>query len=63
MAADKTHNSTGSVGVVTITDVGAATACEQFKTRVAEGEWYRDDRSVWRQRTAATPVVMPAYCG
>ncbi len=48
---------------VTVADVGAAAACQQFRNRVAVGHFYRDASGNWRQRTAATPVVMPSFCG
>lgn len=48
---------------VTVADVGAAAACQQFRTRVAPGNWYRDQSGQWRQRSAAAPVAMPSFCG
>jgi len=48
---------------VTIADVGAAAACQQFRNRVAVGNWYRDQAGQWRQRTASAPVVIPSFCG
>lgn len=48
---------------VTVTDVGGATACELFKTRVLAGHFYRDASGVWKQNNGASPVAMPAYCG
>ena len=48
---------------VTIADVGAAAACQQFRNRVAVGNWYRDQSGQWRQRTAAAPVIIPSFCG
>ena len=48
---------------VTIADVGAAAACQQFRNRIAAGNWYRDQAGQWRQRTASAPVVMPSFCG
>lgn len=48
---------------VTVADVGAAAACQQFRTRVALGNWYRDQSGQWRQRSAAAPVAMPSFCG
>ena len=48
---------------VTVADVGAAAACQQFRTRVALGNWYRDQSGQWRQRSAAAPVARPSFCG
>ncbi len=48
---------------VTVADVGAAAACQQFRNRVAVGNWYRDQSGQWRQRTVAAPVAMPGFCG
>jgi hypothetical protein len=48
---------------VTIADVGAAAACQQFRNRVAVGHFYRDASGNWRQHTAAAPVLMPSFCG
>ena len=48
---------------VTVADVGAAAACQQFKNRVAVGNSYRDQSGNWRQRTASAPVALPSFCG
>jgi len=48
---------------VTVADVGAAAACQQFRTRVAIGHFYRDQAGRWRQHTAAAPVAIPSFCG
>ncbi len=48
---------------VTVADVGAAAACQQFRNRVSTGHFYRDQSGSWRQRTAAAPVAMPSFCG
>jgi len=48
---------------VTVADVGAAAACQQFRNRVAVGHFYRDQAGNWRQRTAAAPVAIPGFCG
>ena len=48
---------------VTVADVGAAAACQQFRNRVAVGNWYRDQSGQWRQRTASAPVAIPSFCG
>ena len=48
---------------VTVADVGAAAACQQFRNRVAVGHFYRDQSGGWHQRTAAAPVAMPGFCG
>ncbi|MGI4878770.1 MAG: YdbL family protein [Janthinobacterium lividum] len=48
---------------VTVVDVGAATACQLFQTRVAPGEYYRAAGGEWRQRQGAAPLPLPSYCG
>lgn len=48
---------------VTVADVGAAAACQQFRNRVAVGQFYRDQSGNWRQHTAAAAVAMPGFCG
>lgn len=48
---------------VTVADVGAAAACQQFRNRVAIGHFYRDQSGSWHQRTGASPVAMPGFCG
>lgn len=48
---------------VTVTDVGAAAGCQQFRNRVAVGHFYRDPSGTWRQHTANAPVTIPSYCG
>lgn len=48
---------------VTVNDVGGATACELFDSRVAPGEWYRDESGTWQQRQGSAPVKKPSYCG
>ena len=48
---------------VTIADVGAAAACQQFRNRVPVGHSYRDASGNWHQHTAASAVVMPSFCG
>ena len=45
-----------------IEEVAATTACELFRTKVAEGQYYRLPDGVWRQRDSA-PIPLPAYCG
>jgi hypothetical protein len=45
-----------------IEEVAATTACELFRTKVAQGQYYRLPDGVWRQRDAA-PIPLPAYCG
>lgn len=47
---------------VTVNEMAAAVACEVFSGRIAVGEYYRDERGTWRQRTAAQPVAMPSFC-
>ncbi len=48
---------------VTVADVGAAAACQQFRNRVAVGHFYRDPSGSWHQHTAAAPVTLPGFCG
>ncbi len=48
---------------VTVADVGAAAACNQFKNRVAPGQWYRDQTGAWRERAGSAPVPLPSFCG
>jgi hypothetical protein len=45
-----------------IEEVAATTACELFRTKVAQGQYYRLSDGVWRQRDAA-PIPLPSYCG
>ena len=45
-----------------IEEVAATTACELFRTKVAQGQYYRLPDGVWRQRDSA-PVPLPSYCG
>ena len=45
-----------------IEEVAATTACELFRTKVAQGQYYRLTDGVWRQRDSA-PIPLPAYCG
>ena len=45
-----------------IEEVGATTACELFRSKVAPGQYYRLSDGVWRKRDAA-PVPLPGYCG
>lgn len=56
-------DSAGAKPGVTVADVGAAAACNQFRNRVANGHFYRDQSGQWRQRTAAAPVAIPSFCG
>jgi len=46
-----------------IEEVGAATACEIFASRIAPGQYYRLPDGVWRQRQGNAPVLRPGYCG
>ncbi len=48
---------------VTVVDVGAATGCQLFKSRVAPNQYYRTADGEWRQRTGSAPVPLPPYCG
>ncbi len=48
---------------VTVADVGAAAACQQFRNRVAVGNYYRDQSGRWAQHTASAPVALPSFCG
>ena len=47
----------------TIDEVGATTACELFRTKVAPGQYYRLPDGVWRRRNGSEPVPLPSYCG
>ena len=46
-----------------IEEVGAATACEIFASRIAPGQYYRLADGVWRQRQGNALVPRPGYCG
>ncbi|HEY0445701.1 MAG TPA: YdbL family protein [Allosphingosinicella sp.] len=46
-----------------IEEVGAATACEIFASRVQPGQFFRLADGVWRQREGGAAVPRPAYCG
>ena len=46
-----------------IEEVGATTACQLFRTKVAPGQYYRLPDGVWRQRNGGEPVPLPNYCG
>lgn len=48
---------------VSVSDVAAAAGCEQFRRRVASGQWYRDAGGSWAQRQGGAPVPLPPYCG
>lgn len=45
-----------------IEEVAATTACELFRTKVAQGQYYRLPDGVWRQRDSE-PIPLPSYCG
>ena len=45
-----------------IEEVGAATACEIFASRIQAGQYYRLSDGVWRQREAGQTVQRPPYC-
>jgi hypothetical protein len=45
-----------------IEEVAATTACELFRTKIAQGQYYRLPDGVWRQRDSA-PIPLPGYCG
>src|SRR3954451_25038287 len=45
-----------------IEEVAATTACELFRTKVGQGQYYRLPDGVWRQRDSA-PIPLPGYCG
>ncbi len=45
-----------------IEEVAATTACELFRSKVGQGQYYRLPDGVWRQRDSA-PIPLPAYCG
>lgn len=46
-----------------IEEVGAATACEIFASRVQPGQFYRLSDGVWRKREGGEEIKRPAYCG
>lgn len=46
-----------------IEEVGAATACEIFASRVEPGQFYRLTDGVWRKREGGEPIKRPPYCG
>ena len=48
---------------VTVVDVGAATACQLFQTRVPTGQYYRTPTGEWRKRETSAPIPLPSYCG
>ncbi|MEY2562284.1 MAG: uncharacterized protein QOH88_477 [Verrucomicrobiota bacterium] len=45
-----------------VEEVAAMTACELFRTKVGENEYYRLPDGVWRRRGKA-PVPLPDFCG
>jgi uncharacterized protein len=45
-----------------VNEMAAAVACEIFQGRIANGERYRNAAGQWRQRTASSPVEIPAFC-
>ena len=48
---------------VTVVDVGAATACQLFKTRVPTGQYSRTPTGEWRKHDSTAAIVLPSYCG
>lgn len=46
-----------------VSEVGGATACMLFRTKIDAGEWYRDEGGTWRQRAAGEDVKLPSFCG
>ena len=48
---------------VTVVDVGAATGCQLFQTRVPTGQYYRTPANEWRKRETSAPIPLPSYCG
>jgi len=46
-----------------IEEVGATTACELFRSKVAPGQYYRLPDGLWRKRDGSTPIPLPGYCG
>jgi uncharacterized protein YdbL (DUF1318 family) len=48
---------------VTVVDVGAATACQLFQTRVPTGQYYRTPAGQWLKRETSAPIPLPGYCG
>ena len=47
---------------VTVQEVGAATACELFASRIAPGEAYRTEGGQWVTRSGNAPAQRPSYC-
>jgi uncharacterized protein YdbL (DUF1318 family) len=45
-----------------IEEVAATTACELFRTKVAQGQFYRGTDGVWKKRDS-DPIPLPSYCG
>ena len=45
-----------------IEEVAATTACELFRTKVAQGQYYRSVDGRWQQRGSAA-IELPSYCG
>ena len=45
-----------------IEEVAATTACELFRSKVGQGQYYRLPDGVWRQRDSG-PIPLPGYCG
>ena len=45
-----------------IEEVAATTACELFRTKVAQGQYYRGTDGRWQQR-GAEAIALPSYCG
>jgi uncharacterized protein len=43
-------------------EVGGATACELFKTRVGENHFYMDETGKWIKRVGAEAVKLPSFC-
>lgn len=46
-----------------VSEVGGATACMLFRTKVDVGDWYREESGAWRQRAAGEAVKLPSFCG
>ncbi|MGE0829444.1 MAG: YdbL family protein [Hyphomonadaceae bacterium] len=43
-------------------EMAAAVACQIYASRIAVGEYYRDEAGAWRQRTAAQPIPRLSFC-
>lgn len=46
-----------------VAEVGVATACTLFRSKVDVGDWYRDETNTWQKRAAGQEVKLPGACG